>query len=175
MIKGGKGGSTTLTGIEFEKRIDLRTAFNNLPNYQVKGNDLIYNGKIVAKMYKKYELYNKFLTNLGVKWQSLASHRLVPDDSIFVLANNTLFIIEMKFQHGSGSVDEKLQTCDFKKKQYKKLLSETKIKVEYVYVLNDWFKQSRYKDVLNYIESVNCKFFFEKLPFKVLGLPEPSK
>lgn len=32
-------------------------------------------------------------------------------------------MIEYKFQKDAGSVDEKLQTCDLKKKQYKKLLS----------------------------------------------------
>jgi hypothetical protein len=41
----------------------------------------------------------------------------------------------------AGSVDEKLQTCDFKRKQYLKLVQPLGIKVEYVYVLNDWFKQ----------------------------------
>ena len=62
---------------------------------------------------------------------------LLPDETIFVLANNTLFIIEMKFQKVAGSVDEKLQTCDFKKKQYEKLLSGTGIRVEYCYILSE--------------------------------------
>ena len=54
----------------------------------------------------------------------IISKKLLPDDCIFVIINNTLFIIECKFQQVAGSVDEKLQTCDFKKKQYQKLLAK---------------------------------------------------
>jgi hypothetical protein len=49
--------------------------------------------------------------------------------------------IEVKYQQVAGSVDEKLQTCDFKLKQYLKLVASLGIKVEYVYVLNNWFKK----------------------------------
>jgi len=173
MIKGGKGGSkTAAAGLDFERRINLRTAFNKLPNYHVQDNDILFKGEVVAKIYKKHELYDKLLKDLNIDWKSLISQKLLPDETIFVISANTLFIVEMKFQNVSGSVDEKLQTCDFKKKQYEKLFSRTNIKVEYLYILNDWFKQSRYRDVLNYIESVKCKFFFETLPLKVVGLPE---
>lgn len=44
----------------------------------------------------------------------------------------------------SGSVDEKLQTCDFKRKQYLKMVHSLGLKVEYVYVLNDWFKNTKF-------------------------------
>ena len=43
----------------------------------------------------------------------------------------TLFIIEVKYQQLAGSVDEKLQTCDFKRKQYLKLVNYLGLKVEY--------------------------------------------
>jgi hypothetical protein len=66
----------------------------------------------------------------------------------------TLYIIEVKYQEVAGSVDEKLQTCDFKRKQYLKLVSEKGLKVEYVYVLSDWFKDPRYKDSLDSISIV---------------------
>jgi len=172
MIKGGKGGAKTQSGLMFEERVDLRTAFSNLPNYQVIGNEIVYNGRVVAKIYKKYEFYNKFLRSLNIRCN--LSQKLVPDDTIFVEDSKALFVIEIKFQSGSGSVDEKLQTCDFKKKQYQKLLKDTGIKVEYVYILNSWFKALRYRDVLEYIESVGCKYFFKILPLKVLGMPEPK-
>lgn len=70
-----------------------------------------------------------------------------------------------------GSVDEKLQTCDFKKKQYKKLFDPLRIEVEYYYVLNDYFDQPQYDDVFEYIESVGCRFFFNEIPIDELGLP----
>ena len=76
-----------------------------------------------------------------------------------------MYIIEMKYQSQSGSVDEKLQTCDFKKKQYEKLLKPLSIKVEYYYFLNDWFNQDKYKDVFDYIKKVGCKYFIENISF----------
>lgn len=173
MIEGGKGGANTLTGLDFEKRVDLRELFEKIKDYSFKNNELLYKGKVVAKLFKKNALYG-FLKEHKINWKERISKRLLPDETIFVLSNNTLFIIEMKFQKVAGSVDEKLQTCDFKKKQYQKLLSGTGIKIEYCYILSDWFMHKSYKDTLNYIESVDCKYFFETLPFEFLGLPEPD-
>jgi hypothetical protein len=76
----------------------------------------------------------------------------------------------MKFQYVAGSVDEKLQTCDFKKKQYTKLLREAGIKVEYIYVLNDWFAKPDYRNVLEYVKEVGCHYFFNEIPLKTIGL-----
>ena len=74
----------------------------------------------------------------------------------------------------AGSVDEKLQTCNFKKKQYKKLFSRLNIEVEYMYLLSDWFLHKSYKDVLDYIISVGCSYYFEYIPLDKLGLPIPK-
>lgn len=95
----------------------------------------------------------------------------MPDNGLFIIVRDTLFIIEIKFQQVAGSVDEKLQTCDFKRKQYSKLVHKLNWKVEYVYVLNDWFKQASYKDTLDYIHSMNCHYLFNEIPLKWLGLP----
>ena len=67
------------------------------------------------------------------------------------------------------------KTCDFKKKQYQKLLFRANIEVEYIYLLGDWFKHPSYKDVLDYIISVGCHFYFEYIPLEKLGLPVPEK
>ena len=104
--------------------------------------------------------------------KKLLSKILLPNDALLVIVRETLFIIEVKYQQVTGSVDEKLQTCDFRRKQYQKLLITLELKVEYVYVLNDWFKKPEYKDVLDYINSVNCHYKFGKLPLAWLGLPE---
>ena len=52
-----------------------------------------------------------------------------------------------------------------------KLVAPLEIKVEYVYVLNDWFRKPEYKDVLNYVNSVGCHYKFNELPLAWLGLP----
>ena len=46
------------------------------------------------------------------------------------------------------------------------------IKVEYFYLLSDWFKEYKYTDVLNYINSVGCYYYFNSIPLSDLGLPE---
>jgi hypothetical protein len=77
----------------------------------------------------------------------------------------------VKYQQGEGSVDEKLQTCDFKRKQYAKLVASLELKVEYVYVLSEWFNKPKYRDVLAYINSMNCHYKFGTIPLAWLGLP----
>ena len=139
------------------------------------GNDVLYDGNVVARVFKKNAFYSVFLAELNIDWKNYISKRLLPDDSIFVLLNNTLFIIECKHQQVAGSVDEKLQTCDFKRKQYKKLMAPANIDVEYVYLLDDWFRQDAYKDVLDYIHSVGCDYYFEYIPLMKLGLPVPPE
>ena len=160
MIKGGRGGGNTKTGLNFEKEKDIIELISKTHGYSVKGNIIFYNKKEVAQSYKKYALY-KYLESRGVDYSKIVSARLVPDEAIYVIVNNTLFILELKFQRGGGSVDEKLQTCDFKKKQYKKLFASLNIEVEYIYILGDWFKQARYKDALDYVSSVGCQYYFE--------------
>ncbi len=173
MIKGGKGGGNTITGLNFEHRQDFLSIINDQPGYSVNDNVISFQGKEVARSYRKNSLY-KYLASQGVDDKKILSTRLLPDEAIYVIINNTLFIIEMKFQQVSGSVDEKLQTCDFKKKQYRKLMAPLNIEVEYMYILGNWFKQDRYKDTLDYVIASGCQYYFQYLPLAKLGLPVPS-
>ncbi len=170
MIQGGIGGANTQTGLRFEKKTDILLLLAQRSGYSVDGTSIHFHGKEIAKRYQKSGLY-KFLKGEGVDYKNHISKKLLPDDAIFNIELNTLYIIEIKFQKTSGSVDEKLQTCDFKKKQYSKLLTPLGIKVEYIYVLNDWFNTPAYKDVLDYIQSVDCHYYFNILPLEFLGLP----
>lgn len=173
MKTGGIGGANTKTGLAFEGKTDILTFLSKQKDYQVKGNIVYFQGQEVARTYKKFAFY-RFLEENGINWKDIISKRLLPDDSIFVIIKNTLYIIEVKFQQVAGSVDEKLQTCDFKKKQYQKLLAQLNIDVEYIYILSNWFRKPEYKDVLNYIHSVKCFYYFEYLPLEKIGLPVPN-
>lgn len=173
MIKNGKGGGNTRTGLIFEGETDLGTFLSNQDGYIVENENVYYCGEKVAMVFKKHNFY-RFLEDIGVNWRHVLSKQLLPDDSIYVVINNTMFIIECKFQQVAGSVDEKLQTCDFKKKQYQRLLYSANIEVEYIYLLSDWFRDPRYQDVLDYIISVNCQYYFEYIPLSKLGLPVPA-
>lgn len=173
MIKGRTGGANTLTGLVYEGKVDLATFLNQQQGYRVVENTVFYQDKEVAQIFKKYELYSKFLDPRGVDWRNCISSQLLPDNGIYVIINNTVFIIEVKTQHSKGSVDEKLQTCDFKKKQYQKLFFPINIEVQYVYVLDEWFRKPKYKDVLDYVISVGCQYYFQYIPLQKLGLPVP--
>jgi len=168
----GVGGGNTITGLNFEKERDILEILKKAKDYSVRNSIIYYQGKAIVHSYRKQGLY-KLLTEKGIDWRKFVSKRLFPDEALYVIVNNTLFIIEMKFQKVAGSVDEKLQTCDFKKKQYHKLMAPLNIEVEYIYILNDWFKNPSYKDTLDYVISVGCKYYFNYLPLQKLGLPVP--
>jgi hypothetical protein len=176
MKAGGVGGGSTITGLRFEREIDLHSLLERIPGYSINklegqaGLGVFFENKLVAKCFRKNDFY-RFLNENNIEWKTIISRKLLPDDALFVIIRETLFIIEVKYQQVAGSVDEKLQTCDFKRKQYLKLVTSLGLKVEYVYVLNDWFKKPEYKDVLDYIQSVNCYYKFNELPLAWLGLP----
>ena len=180
MIKGGKGGANTKTGLVFELDTDLVSFLRKQTGYTVGSIQgykssflIIYNKKEVARTFPKNDLYSFLKKEHNLDWKTIFSKRLLPDDALYVIRNNTVYIIEKKNQQGSGSVDEKLQTCNFKRKQYKKLFSRLNYEVEYVYLLSNWFKKPEYKDALDYIISVNCQYYFEYIPLQKLGLPVP--
>ena len=175
MKKRGTGGAKTKTGLVFESRVEMKKLLDALAGYKVTGDVVYFQNRKVAEFYGKNKLYKKLLEPNGIDYSSLISKKLLPDEAILILSGKTLFIIEIKFQEVAGSVDEKLQTCDFKKKQYSKLLEPLGISVKYVYILSDWFKKDQYKDVLNYVEFVGCYYFFHELPLDFLGLPPPTK
>jgi len=176
MKTGGFGGANTITGLNFEGKVDLHELLKKIPGYKVSritdkaGVCVFFEDKPVAQCFRKHDFY-RFLDEQKVNWHNILSKKLIPDDAMLVIIRETLFIIEVKYQQVAGSVDEKLQTCDFKRKQYLKLVSPLGLKVEYVYVLSDWFKKPEYKDVLDYIHSVNCHYKFNELPLAWLGLP----
>lgn len=118
MKKDGIGGGNTITGLIYEGKVDLATFLASQEGYTVMDSYVYYEGNLVARIFKKHGFYN-FLSENGVDWTKHISSKLLPDNCIYVIVNNTLFIIEVKTQNVGGSVDEKLQTCDFKKNNIK--------------------------------------------------------
>ncbi|MFA9414297.1 PD-(D/E)XK nuclease superfamily protein [Streptococcus sp. E29BA] len=197
MKKDGVGGANTKTGLAFELETDLPSFISKQPGYEVTENDfdikilkrtgeikkkprksvsrweVSFQGNVVAEIFQKHGLY-RYFNEVELDYQSIISRKLLPDDAIFVISNNTVFIIEKKTQKGQGSVDEKLQTCDFKLKQYRKLFAPLNKEVRYYYLLDkSWFDNPAYKDVLDYIIDVGCGYYFNYIPLEVLGLPIP--
>ena len=128
----------TTTGLLFEERVKT----------QKEGIDVT-----------KHNLY-RYLKSKGIDYMTLISKRLLPDEAY--ICNDELRVYEKKFQQTAGSADEKPQTCAFKIFEYQKIANALGLKkVTYTYIFNDWFKKPEYKDMLDYIKSVEgCDYFF---------------
>jgi len=166
----GGGARTNLNGLRFERETELHDALEQNGAFVVLGDNVYRDGECIATLYQKHSLYKNLLEPNGVDWKKIMSKQLLPDDALLVYNLRTLFIVEKKYQGGSGSVDEKLQTCDFKKRQYEKLLRPLNYDVRFCYLLSDWFKDPKYNDTLAYIFSVDCEYFFGEIPLEYFGL-----
>jgi hypothetical protein len=169
MIKGGKGGANTnKTGLAFEKRTSLEDALV-AADFSVKDFKVFKEATLLGELAGKNRLYKYLETNFD-GWVNPLSSKLLPDDAIFTLRSTRLHIIEKKWQEVSGSVDEKLQTCGFKIRQYNRLVEGTGLEVKFTYLLNDWFTHPGYSDVLKYIEETGAHFHFNSVPLEELDL-----
>lgn len=103
----------------------------------------------------KHNLY-KYMNKLGINWNDIISKKLLPDEAYFDEDTKELRIYEKKFQQVAGSADEKPQTCAFKIHQFKKIGNAIgATSVTYTYLLSSWFAKPEYKDMLEYIKSID--------------------
>lgn len=166
----GGGNQTNINGLAFEQETTLADALASA-GYLLTPNNMIYLGKEkLGMLAQKNHLYKDFLEKEGINWKNHISKRMLPDDCFVNYRDKTVYIIEKKFQSRAGSVDEKLQTCDFKRKEYKKLFSSIGYDVRYIYLLCDWFKKPEYNDVLQYIKDVGCDYYFNEIPLDKLNI-----
>lgn len=161
----------------------LISIYNSSPNCQLESNNDLYNSytfyigsEPTHLIFQSINLIDINITKL-VTAEINNSENLVThtdnEDVLFFLQSKRLFVLDAN-KLFSPDRAEKLQTCDFKRKQYQKLVKDLDLLVSYIYVLNsDWFDKPAYKDVLEYIESVNCNYCFDRLPLEWLGLPKP--
>ncbi len=96
MKRGGLGGGNTKTGLIYEGKVDLAIFLNKQKKYKVDGSNVFYNNKLVANIFKKYELYS-FLNSKGINWKDHISSQLLPDNCIYVIINNNIYIIKNKY------------------------------------------------------------------------------
>lgn len=123
----------TTTGLQFEEQVQVKSEGINLT---------------------KYNLY-KYLDQNKINWKDIISKKLLPDEAYFNPETKEFKIYEKKFQQTAGSADEKPQTCAFKIYQFRKIGKALGAeKVTYTYFLSSWFAKPEYKDMLDYIKSV---------------------
>lgn len=177
MVKGGTGGWKTKSGKKFEKKVDLRKSLIEegykvrLKRGETKSKfdrylNITKDGESVGKILTQNE-FHIFLKNNGIDIKDYMSHKLIPDFAI--IYNGVCHIIEVKYQNVPSSADEKLQTSHFKKSQYQKVLKELNLDVTFTFILNDFFKEPKYKDVLEYIKEIGDNYFFNQINAKDLG------
>lgn len=152
----------TTTGAKFEYLTDLRKSFKDA-KYKFKGNKAS-KGKHTVEFYSKGSLYEWIKKEYNIDYKTRLSSKLIPDEAVFCPQLSTLTIVEKKFQQTHGSADEKLQTANFKHRQFTKLLAGTGIKIRYVYQLNEWFNNPKYVDVLDFIEEEGHAYFIGRIP-----------
>jgi len=83
MIKNGKYGGNTRTGLIFEGKVDLLTFLSNHKGYTVSDDNVFYNGEKGARISKKFLSNNSIILNI---------FRLLNLDYLF------LFMIRRKFK-----------------------------------------------------------------------------
>ena len=165
----GGGARTNENGLGFEGRVSLVDAINRHDSMFVRDGNIFLRGEQVGRYREKHSFYKEFLEDLNVDWRRRISKKYLPDAVIINDSEKVVFVVEKKYQSGSGSVDEKLQTCDFKRKIYQQLLEETEYDVEYYYLLNSWYERPEYDDVKKYIKSVGCDYFIDSIELKSFG------
>lgn len=156
------------TGLKFEKETSLAKALEE-SGFRI-AQDEIYKGEALSGLLLGQHRLYKFLDAEKVEWEKILSKKLLPDEAVLSKKVNSLTVVEKKWQETEGSVDEKLQTCGFKIRQYSRLMKPLGVKVKYVYLLNDWFSHPRYADVLDYIKEVGADYHFKSLPLELLDL-----
>jgi hypothetical protein len=173
--------ANTKKGRKFEKRVKLHIIkYLKRKGYKTDNKNKNKECYVFKKKGREITIYLKgfnkrFLKPKRIDMNRILPKRIIPD--IAIVKKRRLFIIEIKDQKQAGSVDEKLQSCDFKKKQYEKIMSFSlsKYDVAYVYVLGDWFynRRNEYRDILKYIKDMGCNylFFHNAGSLKRLGLP----
>lgn len=165
----GGGARTNANGLRFEQMTSLDSALLSV-GYHLHNCNVYLNDELIGVSVPQRKLYSHFLIPNGIDYRDFNSKEWRPDEAFINFTNSTAYIIEKKYQNCSGSVDEKLPSCHFKKWEYQKLFEPLGINVEFIYVFNDWFKDPRYRDTLQYIEFVNCHYFYNEIPLYAIGL-----
>lgn len=177
------GAKTSKSGADFEDSTH-KVLINDLEGigYRIQnledGNKgprtitLVKNQSETIELFFKAALHKSFFELRGVRSLEYFSARLEPDTAIFSPKTNTLTIIEKKQQKTTGSVAEKLQTCDYKMFYYQTLCKPIGVEVDLIWQLGEYFKsqERQLKSVFDYMESKGSSYYFHKVPVNKLKI-----
>jgi hypothetical protein len=153
---GAGGKNTNKNGLPYEYITELSTEYDIINKYPFYS---LISFKTSEKLFKytkqsnfKKCMRDKILSNIPAVH---GTHS--PDECYIDEEDKIVFIIEKKFQQCSGSVCEKIQTADCKRRNYQKRIPDYKI--VYMYCLSDWFKDNC-KAELEYLQDINIPVFW---------------
>lgn len=165
----GGGINANINGEFFERVLSL---YDNLISngYVITSEGYIMkNNKCFGVYLKKTKLHKYLLEKYNIKSTDIHSHKLYPDECI--ISNNKVYIFELKNQTLAGSVDEKIQTGPYKLYYYEQLFEGLKFDgVEFIFIMNDYFKQKKFDSVHEYLEKNNIYQYYNTIPLEHIGL-----
>ena len=142
---GAGGANTNVTGLGFERVTDMGEIDNST--------------RLQKAQLHKFMNEHGYIQNEKYKNSKSLAHGCKQPDEAYLFPNEKiLFIIEKKFQQGSGSVAEKLQTGLFKKQFYQKIYPT--VHICYIYVLSTYFKTNCPVE-LEYLRENSIPYYFE--------------
>ena len=187
---GSQGSKASLNGQSFELRSGLKITKLHSKYYldEMNGNDagfIIFEGsKSICEAYPKDKL-EIYLNKNGIKRKCyddeeeiylgngiLNIETIKPDNCIINNLTKTAYIIEQKFQCKKGSVDEKIRTYDYRQRYFNLIFSLLGYKLKLIYILNDWYKKSKYRLVRKFMIEDGVDIYYNELPPHAIGLDE---
>ena len=167
----GGGANTNRNGLHFEQTTSLNTALQNA-GFIIDNHFEVYDrNQLLGYSINQDEFSTIFLRRNGINDRAINSKRWKPDEAFINEIDKTVYIIEKKFQHTSGSVDEKLATFPFKIREYRRLLDPIGYDLVFIYLLSsDWFDVPKYQDYYDYMDELGCPHYFDNLPLYAIGL-----
>lgn len=196
MKNGGTGGANTnKSGLAFERKTNLadRIKEDLADKYTLK--EIHFPNKSTAKAFEVIRKSNN--TKIGILTQQMRFYdvmkqiydidnvnhkRWKPDEAFFNMENNTVYIVEKKWQNTSGSVDEKIFGFVNKRRLYQnnfnQLTNEPKPTVEFCALFNSsWWLDGNngknmqgYQDYFDNLRIDGVKIFFDSYEYWWFGL-----
>lgn len=157
---GAGGSNTNKNGLTYEKQKDLSSEYEVVERMQIcekirfksSPNKTLITGK--KSEFMKYLRSSESVDMPDIIRKGL--HGTKQPDNWFISGNN-IFIVELKFQQGGGSVCEKLQTPRDKIRHLEDRYPGKKI--HYIYGLHEWFRENCEGEVY-YLERDNITHFW---------------
>ena len=139
----GAGGSqTNINGLAYENQNDLSSRFEIINEDATKIKTVKFNGSLESYMTGKKSQFHPVMKQRSSEYNEipLLHGTKQPDQWFIHLDKKLCFIIEIKYQNGPGSVNEKLQTPTNKLRRLKKMYPD--FQILYIYGLSPWFRDN---------------------------------